>query len=552
MKSLCISSSSFLIPQNRAWTELSNIRQLSFGEYGDWDSSLLQKKDSDELAIVLFIDDFIGSQIVSREEAVNVFQGFLTLLKNRLMRTSLLTIVGIAALDDSNAISSSKKRSLKTFVHNTISNDLEKIADNFSNLHMINLDSHFSEFGLARIRDQRNWYFAHSRVSSAGLEITGNAIRDIVLRHDRPPSKVLLLDCDNTLWGGVVGEDGIGGLALGQDGLGQVFLDFQIEIKKIAESGIILCLVSKNNEEDVWEVFEKHSAMILSREDITAWKINWDEKGHNIRELAQELNLSLDSFVFWDDNPLERDKAAKLVSEMHTVDIPSNVYEWPSYLRRLTDFSKSLVTDDDLVKAQQYRIRTDFVRESKNVLDESAYLRSIKLEPTVHAINFSNITRAAQMCSKTNQFNLRTIRYSESQIKFLTEKSEDFCFLVHLKDCYGDHGSVGLVILREVSKKVIFIDNFLISCRALGRYLEEWILAEIIKIARKKGYEHILGEFKTTAKNTVCQTFFSDHNFGTVGESRLQFEKVIGEADQLYISALADVKLDHIEVYDVQ
>ena len=551
MKPLHVSSSSFVIPQNKAWNMLSGIRQLSFGEYGDWSSSLREGKDQHELALVLFLDDFVGSRTSSRDEALNLFQGFFQLLQQRLGRSSLLTIVGIASLDDSNAISSSKKISIKSYLQYEIFNQLEIIGAKYSHLHMVNLDSQFAQHGLGVVIDYRNWYFAHSRISNKGLEISVNAIKEIVLRYELPPAKVLLLDCDNTLWGGVAGEDGLGGLAIGQDGMGQVFLDFQIEIKKIAEKGTILCLVSKNNEADVWEVFDQHSEMILTREDITAWKINWEEKGYNIRELAQDLNLSLDSFVFWDDNPLERDKASNLVPEMNTVDIPKNIYEWPTYLRTLNDFSKPFLTDNDLHKVKQYGMRANFVRDSNNLMNESQYLKSINLKPTTNNINDSNISRAAQMCSKTNQFNLRTIRYAEGELRSLIREKNEFCFLVYLKDSYGDHGSVGLVILREVNEEVIFVDNLLISCRVLGRHLEDWIMREIIKIAKFSGYKKILGEIKHSIKNTVCQNFFIDHNFIQISEDEhLLYGEIIGDADVLYLSALEDIKLDYIGVYD--
>ena len=553
MKSLYISSSSFVIPQNKSWNGLSEIRQVSFGEYGDWSNSLGQDKDHHELALILFIDDFVGSRALTRDEGLDIFQGFLHLLQHRLKRSSSLTIVGIASLDDSNAIVNSKKLTIKRYLQFALCNAIEDMAINYSHLHMINLDSQFGLHGLEKIIDPRNWYFAHCRISNNGLKISANAIRDILLRYELPPAKVLLLDCDNTIWGGIVGEDGVGGLFIGQDGLGQIFTDFQIEIKKIANQGAILCLVSKNNEADVWEVFDNHSDMILSREDITAWKINWNEKGNNIRELAQELNLSPDSFVFWDDNPLERDKASSLVPEMHTVNVPKNIYDWPNCLRTLHDFSKPLITKDDLKKGEQYAMRASFVRDSNIVMDESQYLKSIHLKAVAKNINDSNISRAAQMCSKTNQFNLRTIRYTEREIRSIIEKNTDFCFLTHLSDSYGDHGSVGLVILREINEEIIFIDTLLISCRVLGRHLEEWIMNQIIKIATQSGYKKILGELKYSDKNTVCHNLFIDHNFMKISEDDSSFfEAIIGETDELYLAALDDIKLDYIGVYDGQ
>ena len=166
---------------------------------------------------------------------------------------------------------------------------------------------------------QRNWYFSRCRVSIDGLKALTDTLALILNRMREPASKVIALDCDNTIWGGVVGEDGLKNLILGQDGIGQAFIDFQKEIVRLSNNGLIVVLVSKNNEEDVWKVFDEHNEMILKRENIVIAKINWEEKAHNIEQIASELDLDINSFVFWDDNPLERDKMKTLMPQVLTL-----------------------------------------------------------------------------------------------------------------------------------------------------------------------------------------------------------------------------------------
>lgn len=552
MTCLKISSTSFLIPHNKNWRDLSALYDVEFGDYGDWDSSLLEQGDTKEQVIILFIDDFIQGQMLSRDEAWSNFQGFLQLLSRRLQRTRLLTVIGIASLDCSDTISTSKQVSIKSYLKRLLMDEFELLADKFDHFYMVDLDKQFSQVGIQKVVDNRNWYFAHCHLSNLGLKICARSIAEVKYRSNTPPAKVLVLDCDNTIWGGVIGEDGIGKILLGQDGLGRAFKDFQNEIKKIVKAGTILCLASKNNEDDVWDVFDNHASMVLKRSDVTAWKINWDEKSVNIADLAQDLNVSTDSFVFWDDNPFERDKVLKSLPEVHTVTVPEHVYDWPDAIRALNDFAKFRTNDEDLDKTQQYQARGAFIKDRKHIIDELEYLKSIKLRPTLHSVDQANVQRAAQMCAKTNQFNLRTSRHTESDIRFFLSAREYSCFQVHLTDVYGDHGSIALVILREINPQSVFIDTFLMSCRVLGRHLEDWVLNEIVKFVEKNGHTKLIGEFRPTSKNMMCSDFYVNHNFRKVSASDFNFnQSSFLELDGvIYAASLEDIVTPNIEAYN--
>ena len=202
-------------------------------------------------------------------------------------------------------------------------------------------------------------------------------------------------------------------------------------------------------------------------------------------EISNELNLGLDSFVFWDDNPIERDKVKRKLPNVQVVDVSDNVYDWQDKLYLLDEFAKSEITKDDL-KTIQYKSRARFVQEKEKSNDDNEYLKSIKLRPKIHYLDKFNLSRAEQLCNKTNQFNLRSIRYKSNEILDISKKKDNVIFLISLKDIYGDHGLVGLVIIKKVNQEIAFLDNLAMSCRILGRNLESWVLKKSLEECQKK------------------------------------------------------------------
>ena len=226
------------------------------------------------------------------------------------------------------------------------------------------------------------------------------------------------MDCDNTLWGGILGEDGFDGIQIGQDGLGKAFYNFQKSILKLSRNGTLLAISSKNNDKDVERVFKKHSSMILKHKDIVSFKVNWKEKYLNIQEISQDLNIGLESVVFWDDNPLERQKIKNNLKDVTVIEPSKDPSNWQKELESLSIFDKLTITKEDK-KTNQYKIRAKFINNKNKIKDEIKYLKSIKLHPVLLKLNKSNIDRAVQMTQKTNQFNLRTKRYNLQNLLFL-------------------------------------------------------------------------------------------------------------------------------------
>jgi HAD superfamily phosphatase (TIGR01681 family) len=261
------------------------------------------------------------------------------LIKCRLSEARAETIICYADHDNDSPISHAKRDSDRHIAYQDFCSNISDMVSESQSGYKVDLARALSKIGVDRAYDSRNWYLAHCHLSSDGIELLTNLIHQVSSRITRPPKKLLVLDCDNTLWGGVVGEDGVRGLKLGQDGLGQAFVDFQKAIKKVAQEGTLLAICSKNNENDVMSVFEEHHAMVLKKEDIVSWKVNWDQKSDNIRLIAQELDLGLESFVFWDDNPMERDLVRQNLPMVETPEAPKNVIEWPKLFQSMSHFA---------------------------------------------------------------------------------------------------------------------------------------------------------------------------------------------------------------------
>jgi len=546
---LVLSGSSFLLPKNKSWNSLEKKFKLEFCDYGNWSGALINSKVEDAISVILFLDDLIDHKNKSEDEIKLLLESFINLLVNRLSKSKSAFLVFFSSCDNNHLFIKARKITKNNKINQWLMKKLADLAEKFLCLYFFDIDKIFSEFGLENALDQRNWYMARSRFSAKGIELIANVIERILNRYKFPPSKMLLLDCDNTIWGGVVGEDGLKGIKLGQDGLGQAFVDFQLVLKKLSREGLLLAIVSKNNEFEVLDVFEKHNSMVLKKKDIVSFKVDWNEKFYNIKRIANEINIGLDSLAFWDDNPIERDKVKNMLPEVYTIDVPSDVFQWPKYLENLDCFSKFSTTKEDLRKTEQYRSRAEFIKESSVVTDEHSYLKSIGLIASTIELDESNISRAVQLCSKTNQFNLRTVRHSSEDLYSISKRNKDFCFLIKLSDKYGDHGIVGLVCLREINPETIFIDTFLLSCRILGRHLETWMLYKAIIRAKNNNYKYLVGEFIDNNRNIIAKNFFIEHGFQLI--KNLPDNFIYNNINNnFYIMPTTQTNLNFLDIYE--
>ena len=549
MENLFILGSSYLLPNNKEWHSNLKYKNIKFGEFGDWAGLISTRSSDDDALLVFFLDDILSERDFSQDIMENNLGPLLKVLERTLQASDKPVIAGVSPGENFDAVRYSKGGYYLKRAQEWVLSHFEEIAEKYEHFYVLDLREVFGEIRTSSAFDNRNWSFARCRLSASGIGAIAQCADKIFERHYSPASKVLVLDCDNTIWGGVVGEDGIDGIRLGEDGIGQAFVDFQKEAKALLADGVVIVLASKNNEDDVWEVFEKHEQMVLNKADLVAWRINWEDKANNLNDIASELDLGVDSFVFWDDNPVERDKMKQTSPSVITVDVPNDVYEWPNVLRRLFAFAKSRVSKEDTNKTEQYHNRARFIEARDSVNNEIDYLKSIKLAPKKHEINQSNIQRAAQLCSKTNQFNFRTVRHSEADLMGISNQSRNICFLVSLKDIYGDHGIVGLVCIEEIDKETAFLNTLLMSCRILGRHLESWMIKQALDHSFTNGFSKLIAGFIPSDKNSVAASVLPTHGF-TRMDSDIPPELLDDENQIFYVIPTTFKNLPFQEIYE--
>ncbi len=547
-----ITSTSFLIPNSEAWKDLNKFGKLKFSEYGNYQDVFLNCNTEEDLVFIIFFQDIIKN-LQNDNDIKKIIKPILDLILNRCRNSNNPIVICSSSWTSTNIVKVISSDELFYQAEKIFENEMIKLKKLNKNLYYFKLDNIFYDNGIKKSFDSRNWYLIHCRLSYDGLNTLSSCLSKIFERIKYPPSKVLILDCDNTLWGGVIGEDGLKNIKLGQDGVGMAYLDFQKKIKKINDEGTLLAIVSKNNLDDVLDVFENHQMMILRKDDITAFKVNWKEKFSNIKEISQELGLSLDSFVFWDDSPIERDKIIRLLPDVKTINLKDDVTQWPNLIDSLDCFSKFTISLEDKKKKIQYKIRSKFISDKKQTKDISKYLMSINLKPKILTVNESNISRTIQLLKKTNQFNLTTRRHEEKNIYAMLKKKENVMFLVSLSDNYGDHGIVGLVIAKIINNKIALIDTFLMSCRVIGRYLESWMLNSLINKLRQKKIKYLIAEYIPTKKNFIVKNFLSDQGLKKINEKKTLIPKDINVLDagidNYFICETEKIIIKNLEVF---
>lgn len=365
--------------------------------------------------------------------------------------------------------------------------------------------------------DARYWYTARAPFGPKGLTALAFEYVKYVRAFTGKTKKVLVVDLDNTLWGGILGEDGIDGVALGPNYPGNAFMAFQYEIKQLSKRGVVLAINSKNNESDVREAFEKHNHMVLKWDSFAAKRINWQDKASNMRQLAEELSLGLDSFVFLDDNPYELEMIQQALPEVTVVAVPTEPSELPYLLSRLGFFDNVIYSEEDRKRSEFYHSQVKRTQLKKSSTDLDTFYRSLEMRLTVYDIGEAQIPRVAQLTQRTNQFNMTTPRYAESDIRRFTEDSEYLVLAYGLEDRFGDNGIISVMIVKKQEQNW-YLDTFLMSCRVIGRTVESAILSLLVRQARQAGVKSIIADFVPTKKNTPAKDVYPQHGFGLAEE----------------------------------
>jgi FkbH-like protein len=366
------------------------------------------------------------------------------------------------------------------------------------------------------------WHHAKQDISPVYTPLYGDQLGRMLAAIRGLSYKCLVLDLDNTLWGGVIGDDGLAGIALGQgNALGEAFLAFQNYVKALKNRGVILAICSKNDEKNALEPFEKHPEMVLQLDDIAIFVANWEDKASNLKHIASQLNIGMDALVFFDDNPVERAIVRKFAPMVAVPEVPED----PAlYVRCLSDagyFEAVSVSEDDAKRAEQYlsNNRRNKLREKSNNLE--SFLESLNMEMIVGSVDAVSLPRATQLINKSNQFNLTTRRYTEAQVKQMSEDSDILCLQIRLKDEFGDNGLISVVIAKPIlteTGRSLHIDTWLMSCRVLGRQVEYEVLNILARKAQQQGCHKLHGEYVQTTKNNMVREHYSKLGFELIHE----------------------------------
>jgi len=360
-------------------------------------------------------------------------------------------------------------------------------------------------------------------ISIKALPIIASRTLDIIESVEGRIKKCLILDLDNTIWGGIVGDDGWENLQIGHGlGIGKAFTELQEWIKKLKNRGIIICVCSKNDEEKAKQAFINNPEMTLALEDISVFVANWDNKADNIRMIQQTLNIGFDSMVFLDDNPFERNIVRENLSEVTVPELPEDPSRYLEYLYNLNLFETASYDSADKDRTKQYQIEALRVANLKKYTNEADFLKSLDMISKVSGFTKFNIPRVSQLSQRSNQFNLRTVRYTEDQIIEIENDNKQKGFAFTLQDKFGDNGLISVVILKELEAdknnnlKTAFIDSWFMSCRVLKRGMENFTLNTIVKWARENGYKQLVGEYLPTAKNGMVENHYSELGFSRI------------------------------------
>ena len=377
--------------------------------------------------------------------------------------------------------------------------------------------------GLAA-RDERAWFESKQPCSPALLVELAREVAHLIASFKRAPKKVLVLDLDNTLWGGVVADDGLEGIELGDTSpRGEAFKAFQKYIASLKQRGVLLAVCSKNDLDKAKEPFEKHPEMVLRLDDFVSFKANWEPKSENIRAMAPELNLGLDSFVFVDDNPAEIEIVRQFAPEVTTILLGSDPADYVAQLADCRLFEPRSITSEDAERTSQYRSDAQRQALAATVTDMASYLESLQMEAVISEFAAVDVPRLSQLINKSNQFNLTTQRRSEAEVLAVMNDKKFIGFSVRLKDRFGDHGLISIVI-GEKYGGTMKIDTWLMSCRVLKRGVEEEVLNELVRLAKFQNCARLEGVFLPTPKNEMVRDFYGRMGFTLTAESELKRE----------------------------
>lgn len=410
----------------------------------------------------------------------------------------------------------------------------------YSNVFVIDIDYLLQVFGQDSVRDEKMYYVAKMPLSTKILPVAAEQVVKVIKSIKGKIKKCIILDLDNTLWGGVIGDDGIENIQIGELGIGHAFSELQMWLRELRKRGILLAVCSKNEEDIAKEPFLRHPEMVLKMEDISMFVANWEDKGTNIKQIQKTLNIGMDSIVFLDDNPFERNLVKSMIPEITVPDLPDDPAQYLKYVKSLNLFETASYSEADKDRTKQYQEEAGRVQLQQQYESYEDYLESLEMMAEVKPFDKFHFSRIAQLTQRSNQFNLRTVRYTEQEIEKLASDEGHLTLYFTLKDKFGDYGLISVVIMDKLDLGTLFISEWLMSCRVLKRGVEEFVADEIIQTAYENGFHTVVGEYIRTPKNNMVSELYGKMGFERIEINRYKTDVKQYKRHQTYIKKSND------------
>jgi FkbH-like protein len=399
-----------------------------------------------------------------------------------------------------------------------VNQELQDAAPPYVTIH--DIDHLAAAWGRWQWGDERYFFHAKLPCSPTHLIDYAHSMASLIFAHLGLSKKCLVLDLDNTLWGGVIGDDGLGGIRIGQgDPESEAFAAFQRYVLGLQRRGVILAVCSKNTESIAKEAFEKHPEMALRLHDISCFVANWDDKATNLGRIAERLNIGLDSLVFVDDNPAERSIIRRLRPEVAVPEMPEDPAYFVSALERHRYFQATAMSSEDLQRTAFYR--SDQARQAmeSTAEDLEGFLRSLELVGRIAPINAATLERSVQLIHRSNQFNVTTRRHGAAEVQAMMDSPAWLALSVSLKDRFGDNGLIAVLLAKvDIAARTLFIDTWLMSCRVLKRGVEQYMLNRLVELAEDRALVRLVATYIPTAKNGIVKDLFADLGFNRIDQ----------------------------------
>lgn len=461
-----------------------------------------------------FYSEFVKSSETEQyqTEIIDRFKKLLSLLTSRTNALVLMNNFIVPSFTPFGILDNKVDMGFKSFFYG-LNQRLTDLYRKSNQVYVVDLEGVASKHGKSRCLNYQMYYRGSFVFSESFLPVIAEEYMGYIKALKNLTRKCIVLDLDNILWGGIIGEDGFEGIKLGKDSPGNAYVDFQRLLLSYYNRGIILAINSKNNYEDAIKVIREHPYMVLREKHFATMRINWQNKVQNMIELARRINIGLDSMVFMDDNPREREQIKQALPQVLVVDMPSSPFLYRHALENLNDFNILALTEEDKIRGEMYYARKMREEHRKSMTSLEDFLRSLEMKVVIKYADDFSLPRVTRMVNKTNQFNLTTRRYTEVEIRKMKENRGKFdIYGLQVTDRFGDEGIVGVAIVRKEPRRWT-LDSFLMSCRVIGRKVETAFLAKIVADAMKKGVSTIIGEYIPTQKNALVKDFYPNHGF---------------------------------------